>query len=390
MISLVYLLSAAVGLFSFHVPIHREFMIAVAIATAILTLRLRLDVMSDRGPSDLVLQLAAIMLIIWSSDGSHSPVRGLFLLFILQCGIRFGGVAGLTGGLIASVCLGICDQALPHEAHAAVGRALGVSPFYALIGYVTGVLTDSRAHFERNEERRQREMATAREVQEALLPDRLQQIDGWKMEWRLKPHREVGGDLVSILQGEESTRCMIADVCGKGMAAALFVGIVQSLFYRTGHLPLAVATREMNRHLFASGPNPVGVSLIMVELHSRSGRLAYCNAGHPYPLVWRHTRQTLEQWSSNDIVCGWLQDVDYHTVEAVLEPGDHLLIYTDGVSDARVDRGLHLGEMGIMDTLRQISDGSLQSIADTLLTQALAGQTDDITLVLLEPESTST
>lgn len=380
----IYGVVAMVSFLPYTVPVNSALMATTALLSAAFTAWIRQRSSSEPNPLSLPLQILAITVIVSASGGSRSPVRGLFLLYVLQAGVRNGGMYGLAAGFVAVIGIAVSDAACAGLIHIATSRVVDVAPFYLLTGYVTGVLADERAASTFYRERTERELSVAREIQKALLPERVPSPPAWKIEWRLKPHFAVGGDLVSFLELGPVTRCLVADVCGKGVSAALLVGTIHQLFHSTGHLKLSEAMGEVNRYLCHNTPTALSVTMVLIELDHQSNTIRCCNAGHPYPILWNAASRKVEQWTDNDASCGWLDDTSFHVEERVLAQGDRLLIYTDGVSDAITGGDERLEVDGVIALLRHAMDCDVTETADRLLTAACANQADDVTLLLAE------
>lgn len=194
--------------------------------------------------------------------------------------------------------------------------------------------------------RLQEELALARRIQMALLPDRLPEVPGWELYGGNIPSRGVSGDYYEVL-----TRCggrdcvlMIADVSGKGMAASLLTISLQAL--STGPiedgLPPDEICARLSRQLYRRTPPEKYATAFLGILEPATGRLRYTNAGHNPPLVLRASG-TAEELGSTGTPLGLLPQASYRAGETALAPGDVLVLYTDGLVEAEDPQGQEYG-----------------------------------------------
>jgi len=218
------------------------------------------------------------------------------------------------------------------------------------------------------------------------------------------PHQQqrAGGDVhyVSSCGTGRITRLVLADVSGHGTPAAQVAGILRDLMQRFLNRiePVSLA-KAMNTALLGNADRDERfATAVIMTFFSPTGGLSVCNAGHPTPLLYRHAKQA---WRSiqqpdtqGDIVnlpLGVLDETGYQGRECTLHPGDVVLLYTDGLTEAQDTQGNELTTAGLLETLQQLSDGQgsqptadPQHLADTLL-ESLRGRgytlDDDITIV---------
>ena len=198
--------------------------------------------------------------------------------------------------------------------------------------------------------RLERELQMAREVQASLLPRETPQVDGWEFAVHWQPAREVAGDFydfipveLNLAKGSEpgpGLGVVIADVSDKGMPAALFMALTRSIVRASvGRAPTpADGIAHANRLICADSSQGMFVTLFYALLNPATGEFTYVNAGHNPPLLCRHSRHTepsqLTKLTLTGMVLGILEDTPYEQRTLRLEPGDLLLLYTDGVTEA--------------------------------------------------------
>jgi sigma-B regulation protein RsbU (phosphoserine phosphatase) len=225
--------------------------------------------------------------------------------------------------------------------------------------------------------RLERELQMAREVQASLLPAETPQLPGWEFVARWRPAREVAGDYYDFIRGERGKLGLVmADVTDKGMPAALFMALSRSIVRASvaGVSSPAEGIARANRLICADSSQGMFVTLFYALLNPAARELTYVNAGHNPPLLCRvgHSRPT--QLTRNGIPLGIEPDVTYEQRTLHLIPGDLILLYTDGVTDAMNAQGQDFG----MERLeRVLQDHFSASALDVLV--ALEGALDEFT-----------
>jgi sigma-B regulation protein RsbU (phosphoserine phosphatase) len=185
--------------------------------------------------------------------------------------------------------------------------------------------------------RLEQEVALARRIQLALLPDRLPEVPGYELLGTNVPSRGVSGDsyeVVARLDGREIALA-VADVSGKGVAASLLTSALQTLAAQPIDDGLAPETicAKVSRHLFRRTPPEQYATLFLAILEPASGALAYANAGHTAGLLVR-AAGTVEELGSTGPPVGLLAQAQFEGAEAWLERGDTLVLVSDGYAEA--------------------------------------------------------
>ncbi len=248
--------------------------------------------------------------------------------------------------------------------------------------------------------RLERELQVAREVQSSLLPAQLPSLAGWEFAARWTPARQVAGDFYDFFQLDNSAEfptnlgILIADVTDKGMPAALFMALTRSTL-RASMVNASSPQDGMlraNRLVTADSPQSMFVSVFYLQVSAMNGRIAYVNAGHNPPILLRSAAQSFEFLTRTGMVLGIDDLAGYHEQSLELTPGDCLLLYTDGVTDAVNPAG----EPFDVERLGSVFKGSKDQTPSQILTsieQALSQFTggaapfDDLTLVLIKRTS---
>jgi phosphoserine phosphatase RsbU/P len=236
-----------------------------------------------------------------------------------------------------------------------------------------------------NLERLETEMAEARAFQQSLLPDRETIVNGVAVCCRYTPSSALGGDLYDYAASTGRTALLIADVSGHGVSAAMLTGIVKSAFHAShvdGFEPAAVVQR-VSMGLAAFSPERF-VTMVAALISPEERQLRYVNAGHPPVALWGRTREPRWLHSTGPLVSPALMESTWESPVVPIHEGDHLLLYTDGISDALADDN-GKSEKGFTRIIDRASEGGAP-LLDTILADVhrrLAGrpQPDDLTLL---------
>ena len=237
-----------------------------------------------------------------------------------------------------------------------------------------------------NLKRLEQEMAEARAFQESLLPNRQATVNGVAVCCRYMPCSALGGDLYDYASAPgERTALLIADVSGHGVSAAMLTGIVKSAFHAShvdGFEPCAVVQR-VSTGLAAFSPDRF-VTLIAVLLSPDKRELQYVSAGHPPIALWNGSQGVRWLESTGPLVSPVLLTSSWDAPVVRLDEGDHLLLYTDGVSETLADEEGRAEQRlaGLIDRAPEGGAALLDAILAELYDE-LAGraQPDDFTML---------
>jgi serine phosphatase RsbU (regulator of sigma subunit)/anti-sigma regulatory factor (Ser/Thr protein kinase) len=248
----------------------------------------------------------------------------------------------------------------------------------------------------RSRERLEQELAVARLIQQNFLPRSLPEAAGWSVAADYRPAREVGGDFYDFIDLPDGRLgIVVGDVTDKGVPAALVMAATRSVLRASAQRlvePGAVLER-VNEHLVPDIPPNMFVTCLYGVLELDTGRLVFANAGHNLPMVTAGGAVT--ELMARGMPLGLMTGMAYEETEAVLDPGAHLLLYSDGVTEAHdADREMFGG--GRLSAV--MAEGGTRRGDDLLRTLIAAlgafcapgaEQEDDITLVAIRRESGS-
>ncbi|MFO7321817.1 MAG: SpoIIE family protein phosphatase [Chloroflexota bacterium] len=238
--------------------------------------------------------------------------------------------------------------------------------------------------------RMERELQMAREIQESLLPGRVPTLPGYDIAAGWRSAREVAGDFYDLfLVGDDALGLVIADVSDKGAPAALFMAVARSMI-RThasaGFSPLDTIARTNDLIL-----DDMRSGMFVTVYHSvfeRTGRATHVNAGHNPPL-WLHARTGQADFMPRGgRAIGWFPDNPLRAVETQLEPGDVIVYYTDGLTEAEDPAHNFFGEERLVQAVLEVAGESANRILETIIQRvdafcAGAPARDDLTLCVV-------
>jgi serine phosphatase RsbU (regulator of sigma subunit)/anti-sigma regulatory factor (Ser/Thr protein kinase) len=242
----------------------------------------------------------------------------------------------------------------------------------------------------RSRERLEQELAVARLIQQNFLPRALPEAAGWSVAADYRPAREVGGDFYDFIELPDGRLgIVVGDVTDKGVPAALVMAATRSVLRASAQRliePGAVLER-VNEHLVPDIPENMFVTCLYGVLDLVTGRLVFANAGHNLPVV--ASGGTVTELYARGMPLGLMAGMDYEETEAMLAPGAHLLLYSDGVTEAHdADREM-FGGGRLSAVMAEAGHRDGTSLLRTLISAlaefagAAAEQEDDITLVAL-------
>src|SRR5215813_855081 len=240
----------------------------------------------------------------------------------------------------------------------------------------------------------QKELETARLIQQSILPETVPHIHGLEIAARYLPMAAVAGDFYDfIVVDKERVGILVADVSGHGMPAALIASMLKIAFAaQTVHADNpALVLQGLNQALCGKFQHQyVTAAYAFVDMKKRT--LTYAGAGHPPLLMWGRNTPGVRDVIENGLFLGKFDFATYASVELPLSAGDRLLLYTDGVSETNNPEGLEFGSARFRQYLADEKNGSASQLVDRLLEELArwsargegADLDDDITIVAVD------
>ncbi len=234
------------------------------------------------------------------------------------------------------------------------------------------------------------ELEEGRAVQKALMPESIPEVAGWDIWLYTKPANDVGGDLLDFLKLSEDKVCIsVGDVAGKGLSAALLMAKLQSTIraivpdynslMELGEKINGIFCRDSLPRLFAS--------LIYLELNTQTGKIKILNAGHLPPILIHNNN--MEKLKIKSPALGLIPDAIYNEETINLLPLETLIIYSDGLTEARNEMGNFYSEKKLEQLLSEVSNLSSENLGEKMLAEisAFIGKAktqDDLTIAIIK------
>lgn len=234
-----------------------------------------------------------------------------------------------------------------------------------------------------------KEMEQAAQIQRSLLPARPPSVPGLDLAAKAVPARHCGGDYYDFIAYPDGRVClMVGDVAGKGMPAALLMSSLQARVHVVMETPEDVAGKmaKLNKSTCGSCPDNRFITFFMGVLDPKSGELVYTSAGHNPPLIVR-ARGGYKRLSGGGVILGVLPDAQYEEERIQLEPGDVLVLFSDGVTEAPNPDDEEFGEERLAALVASVAQKPAAEIVEDIhrsvqsFTQG-APPADDITVVV--------
>jgi sigma-B regulation protein RsbU (phosphoserine phosphatase) len=233
------------------------------------------------------------------------------------------------------------------------------------------------------------EVQLARQIQQTFIPENLPQHPEWELAARWKTARQVGGDFYDVIElPNHKLGLFIADVADKGMPAALFMALTRTLMRAAviENPSPADALRRVNELLIPDTRQGMFVTAVYAVLDETTGEFTYANAGHNPPL-WVRADGQIEKLTRTGIALGVLvpNNITQRTIQ--LLPGESVLLYTDGLTEAFSSDGEMFGEARLLSAL-QCEAASAESLLDAVETRVdeFVGSepaSDDLTMLVV-------
>ncbi len=241
-------------------------------------------------------------------------------------------------------------------------------------------------------ERIERELELAHQVQESMLPHSFPVVPGYTLAARYVPARQVGGDFYDMfLLDDDHFGIVVADVADKGLPAALYMALTRSLLLAEARRERSPRTtlQNVNTLLLEVGELNGFVSIFFGIVECSTHRLVYARAGHERPLLLRQGR--IFMLEGKGMVLGILESeiLGLSEEELYLDPGDRLILYSDGLCDVMSETGAFMGLARLQSIIESQAERPLESLCQAIFDslshyRGQAEQFDDMTLLALD------
>jgi len=243
---------------------------------------------------------------------------------------------------------------------------------------------------------RERELEIAQNIQRSLLPENFPLIPGVSLAGRCMTAKQVGGDYYDFLPRDgDHFDLVIADVSGHDIGAALLMAEARTFIRSQAHrriYPNDMMDEVNHFFLHDLSQAELFITMFYVNYNYRDRLLKYSSAGHNRPLLWDNNYRVVVSLDAEGLIFGVKENVNFEMKKRHLSPGDVLLLYTDGVTEAENSKGEFFGESRLMTLLQENHMLSVDELVDTLFHQLriFTGSSnfrDDVTVLILKTDT---
>ncbi|MDX2480727.1 MAG: SpoIIE family protein phosphatase, partial [Desulfuromusa sp.] len=239
----------------------------------------------------------------------------------------------------------------------------------------------------------EREMQIAKDIQKGLLPTNLPILKNIAIAGLCVPAHQVGGDYYDFIERDSSSYdLIIADVSGHNIGAALIMAEARTFIHARMHnikQPAKMLQALNNYFLKDLDRSDLFVTMFYLQYSPVNHRLIYGNAGHNTPLLWKKRKRQIMTLDAEGLIFGINKDITFEQKATDLEPGDILLLYTDGIIEAENKNNIFFGIERLGKLLEECEDLNPQELIDRIMIQGriftgMRHFNDDITLVVMK------
>jgi len=240
-------------------------------------------------------------------------------------------------------------------------------------------------------------LQAAREIQCRLMPHHLPRVDGLDYYGECRPARELGGDFYDFIPRQESLIVSLGDVSGHGIGSAMIMSSLQTSLRSLSEREcggVSGVIERLNRIIYEITPDNVYPTLFYGRIDPLRRRLEYVSAGHEPALLVRKHAVRVDRLESTCTVLGFSVRPTYKYRTVALEPGDLMVLFTDGITEAVDGNGRELWDTGVLQIVRDHIDaratdlvGEIMEAVDRFTEHAV--QTDDRTVVVVRLAETA-
>jgi sigma-B regulation protein RsbU (phosphoserine phosphatase) len=242
---------------------------------------------------------------------------------------------------------------------------------------------------ERVKQRMEEELGVARRIQQSLLPRSLPEAGWFRACGSSLASHQVGGDYFDVVcVGPDEWSMVVSDVAGKGVSSALLASFLQGAFLGAAGSAIPGVLSRINDFMSERAEHGKYATVFIATLTS-AGRLTYSNCGHCAPLLVRRGKAAIQSLAPNSMPVGLVPGAPFSEDYCDLGPGDRIVLYSDGVTEAQNGAGEFFGRQRLREAIRLAVDLDCAGMHDAIQ-GALRGftggaeQSDDITLVVVE------
>lgn len=245
---------------------------------------------------------------------------------------------------------------------------------------------------EQVEKRRiEEDLKLAREIQLKLLPDKPPEVEGLDLFGHNLSSRQIGGDYYEMMQDEGKIHCAIADVTGKGISASLLMANLQSMFHVLAplHLDMSQTMGRLNEILYKNTTPDKFITFFWCTIDPSNQIINYSNAGHNPPLRFHANTEEVDELRDGGLLLGAMPTMKPYVIGSLsYQPGDLIVMYTDGVTEAMNDQEELYGEERLIRCIHKVKHQSAKAIWEAItedVTRFSGGEYgDDVTMLIIK------
>jgi serine phosphatase RsbU (regulator of sigma subunit) len=293
------------------------------------------------------------------------------------------------GRLIGEICLELQTMAVSWDLRSVRRQIPAVQ---SLAAQVASAINQSRIYAETLAmEKTLQELSLARSIQASFLPETIPQLPGWQLTAALEPARQIAGDFYDFIHlPDGKLGILIADVADKGLGSALYMALSSTLirtFANDYYQDPAQILKTANQHILRNARANLFVTVFLAVLDPIGGGLRYANAGHNPPILISEALG-VKALNNTGMPLGIDEENSWGQDDIMIHPGEMLLMYTDGVTDAQNSDGEFIDKKIILSAAQQGLGKTVSDIQQDILDKVHkfvgdAPRFDDITLVIL-------
>jgi sigma-B regulation protein RsbU (phosphoserine phosphatase) len=274
-----------------------------------------------------------------------------------------------------------------------LANAVGMFIFAFMI---TNLIKERQTKKERDKlhaqlERKKKELEIAHQIQESFLPHTIPYIENYQLAASSIPAQEVGGDFYDFIPiSGKQTGLTIGDVSGKGIPAALFMAFSRTLLRAKACRNPGVGRmiESVNNFINEEPHSDMFVTLFYGVLDDENNKLTFVNAGHNPPLLWKNETKDIIKLSTGGVVLGAMKGLKMDEKTINIDPGDLLVLYTDGVTEAVNKQEAQFGEEHLIKLIQKNHNLQVEDLKNKIIDEVYdfasgTPQADDITLLVL-------
>ncbi len=363
-------------------------------------------------PLSLLVDLSLITVAVHTVGEAGLALFQVYYLIVLIGAIWFQliGAISVAGAALAFYIIAplLLYPGQPLPAAPVIIADLGVrgGPFVLLLAIIAGYLVRTLNREQQATAQFEQELRLARTVQDSLLPDSLPQLPGYQVALRFQPARSVGGDLYNLerLPGGHYL-LYLGDMPGKSVYGLVHLSLIHSHTRaaaidslsdpRTDN-PVSEIAKTVNEDVYDALQPDGYAPLFIAILDTDNFTINFVNCGHPPPILLRKAEQyNITELATGGIVIGAEREAVYEQRRLEIEPGDILIGYTDGISEARNAKGEEFGWQRVAQAVSPIieRDGTVEQMAEAIISSATdfarVPGTDDATVIVFHRLSQS-